>query len=749
MAAEGWFDSELLASAWFADPIKGWFDESLLAQTTGPVTHDVTITEAATAGESSTRAILTDSSQTEAASAVDTPTGSSVAVAALTDAAAADESSTRASSTNSSQTEAATAGDTSTGLSLAAAEITEASTAGEVSTRVSITDSTQTEAVTASDTPNGSLVAVADLTDAASAGESSSSSVSIASESTEPVTAGESSTSASSPGAATTETVSAGDTQNGTFVKTVISKQPTADNLAFSNAYMPSGSGSLVATNFNIGMGVFFRAEKTISVKRVSVGMVVQAAGDSSKVWPSQPGTVEIWTLDANDLNANPQTKIGEVAFALSSLSPTATWHEFDFSGLTGVDLTEGNYYLAIMRCGSDWNSATTKFVSVSTGYYYESALSAQYILESNAYSLNATVPGYNPSFYSRNSFFLTFMMVQGASSVADSPQAGLTLSGSGAEAVTATDSSAAAMPIPAGQTDAAALTDAQAGVATQVASATETTSATDAQTTTLLAVAQVTEPASPGDTQAATLLTTADATEPASASDGSTSIQSKEAAQAEALALTDAAQTLLAYVASATEALAAVDLPTSTAQVQAAAQETLALLESGASTIDRFADALESATAADASDAATLLVGQLAESLALTTDTAETVTRNLFLDVSENLGGEYALTQTQAALLYQIYLLHGLAGVLEVGPTSRRNGAMQQTVSEAGGTVTVATDAAPSAAGAQVGTMVEELAALHGLTVDLEVTDSQRRAGAIVQTISEAGGVTTVTRQT
>lgn len=107
-----------------------------------------------------------------------------------------------------------------------------------------------------------------------------------------------------------------------------------------------------------------------------------------------------------------------------------------------------------------------------------------------------------------------------------------------------------------------------------------------------------------------------------------------------------------------------------------------------------------------------------------------------------------YEITPTQANLLYRIYLLHGLQSPLVVDPISRVAGAMEQQVSEAAGVVTVATVSVPSLLGADPGTMIEELAALHGLTDDLVVSATQRTAGSIVQAITQVGNVTTVTRQ-
>lgn len=108
-----------------------------------------------------------------------------------------------------------------------------------------------------------------------------------------------------------------------------------------------------------------------------------------------------------------------------------------------------------------------------------------------------------------------------------------------------------------------------------------------------------------------------------------------------------------------------------------------------------------------------------------------------------------FTITGTQALRLMHIHLLHGL-GIgtpLEVSATARTAGALAQTVSESGGTVTVNTTAAPAAMPADPGALINELAALHGLTGPLQVTAASRSAGSITQTLATAGGTTTVTR--
>lgn len=109
---------------------------------------------------------------------------------------------------------------------------------------------------------------------------------------------------------------------------------------------------------------------------------------------------------------------------------------------------------------------------------------------------------------------------------------------------------------------------------------------------------------------------------------------------------------------------------------------------------------------------------------------------------------GGYTITFAQAQLLSQIYLLHGLGSPLSVAPTSRAVAGLSQEIISLSGTVTVKTLAQESALAAPVGTMLEELAALHGLTVDLVVTPTSRTAGGISQAFTTVGSQTTITRQ-
>jgi hypothetical protein len=107
-----------------------------------------------------------------------------------------------------------------------------------------------------------------------------------------------------------------------------------------------------------------------------------------------------------------------------------------------------------------------------------------------------------------------------------------------------------------------------------------------------------------------------------------------------------------------------------------------------------------------------------------------------------------FLITKAQALELYKVWLLQGLgASPLVVSSASRTAGEVTQTVSQSGSTVTISTTAAPSAVVGDPGTMIEELALLHGLGADLVVTASSRVAGAVSQTLATSGTTTTVAR--
>lgn len=109
----------------------------------------------------------------------------------------------------------------------------------------------------------------------------------------------------------------------------------------------------------------------------------------------------------------------------------------------------------------------------------------------------------------------------------------------------------------------------------------------------------------------------------------------------------------------------------------------------------------------------------------------------------------DLTITREMATQLYQIYLLHGLTAgsPLVVAPTTRSAGGLVQSVSQTGGTVSIATTANTTTGLPSLVQMIDELAALHGLGETLSVTATSRTAGAISQTVTTTGGVTTVTR--
>lgn len=127
-------------------------------------------------------------------------------------------------------------------------------------------------------------------------------------------------------------------------------------------------------------------------------------------------------------------------------------------------------------------------------------------------------------------------------------------------------------------------------------------------------------------------------------------------------------------------------------------------------------------------------------------------------LDASEtgndtaSLSGEldtiFTLTANQALLLRKIHSLHGLSSPLVVSSTSRVAGDVVQVVAENGGTVTIETTGGNDTVSGNIGLLIEELAALHGITETLQVTETSRYAGSINQTINFVEGITTITRQ-
>lgn len=116
---------------------------------------------------------------------------------------------------------------------------------------------------------------------------------------------------------------------------------------------------------------------------------------------------------------------------------------------------------------------------------------------------------------------------------------------------------------------------------------------------------------------------------------------------------------------------------------------------------------------------------------------------------VNGTVGASFTITGTQAQLLRRIHALHGLGPApLVVSSSSRTAGDVAQTVTQVGQAVSIATTAAGDTFSGNLGQMIEELAALHGLTATLQVTPTARTAGAIVQALSTVGTTTTVTRQ-
>ena len=114
---------------------------------------------------------------------------------------------------------------------------------------------------------------------------------------------------------------------------------------------------------------------------------------------------------------------------------------------------------------------------------------------------------------------------------------------------------------------------------------------------------------------------------------------------------------------------------------------------------------------------------------------------------VMGSVGTTFAITGQQAMLIRKLHQLHGLAEPLVVSGTTRSAGDLVQSVSGTD-TVRINTVGGTDTLTGSIGTMIEELAALHGLTTELVVTPTSRTAGSITQALAVAGTTTTVTRQ-
>jgi hypothetical protein len=107
---------------------------------------------------------------------------------------------------------------------------------------------------------------------------------------------------------------------------------------------------------------------------------------------------------------------------------------------------------------------------------------------------------------------------------------------------------------------------------------------------------------------------------------------------------------------------------------------------------------------------------------------------------------GSYVVSAARANLIYEIALLHGLvpSNPLMVSDTLRSAGSVIQTISTVGTSVTITTVSSDVIQG-DLDTWIDALAAVHGLTTPLVVTEASRNAGAIHQTMSNDGTTTTV----
>ncbi len=105
-------------------------------------------------------------------------------------------------------------------------------------------------------------------------------------------------------------------------------------------------------------------------------------------------------------------------------------------------------------------------------------------------------------------------------------------------------------------------------------------------------------------------------------------------------------------------------------------------------------------------------------------------------------------ISRARAILLYNLYLMEGLllGSPLSVSAASRSASGLAQTI--AGSTTIIVTPTATQDfQGNSVDTLIDELAAISGISATLTVTDVSRSAGGISQTLAESAGTSTVTR--
>lgn len=108
-----------------------------------------------------------------------------------------------------------------------------------------------------------------------------------------------------------------------------------------------------------------------------------------------------------------------------------------------------------------------------------------------------------------------------------------------------------------------------------------------------------------------------------------------------------------------------------------------------------------------------------------------------------------FVISGSRALYLLQVYRLHGLdmANPLIVDNVSRTSGDLVQSISEAGGSVTLSKTSGPTVFSGDINEIIDSIARVHGLAGDLVVTSTSRIAGTLDQSISQAGDVVTVTR--
>jgi hypothetical protein len=334
-----------------------------------------------------------------------------------------------------------------------------------------------------------------------------------------------------------------------------------------------------------------------------------------------------------------------------------------------------------------------------------------------------------------------------------DASSAVVVLEGAVAEAGSAADDVSSTSFLDGSITEPAAATDTTAGTMSAVASVDEAADATDEVSSGGAVVSVVAEAADATDGQSATGSFGATVAEPAAAADIQSSQAEFTAAVAEPAAAADTQSSAAEFGVTVSEPAAGADQASASAVLTAGADEGAAADDATAGSLARAGSVDEPADAEDDADSSSS--GSYNVDVDEAADAQDEYAANLARVgvIFEQASAGVGLSAEQHALLESLARVNGLVDPLTNTPTTRGDGTLEQTISEAGATVTVTTVARPTGAPgpsdltSEEAAWLEALARRFGLIDPMDVTVTQRSDGTLTQTIAEVGTTVTVTR--